>query len=312
MKKTILMVFAATGLLLGSCAGTPESKQLGEIQDADVNDSVAHYWGQMLAARYWDSSKQDTTLSTPAGKEAYMKGFQAAMDMVKVDDEAYNMGLYSGLEAALGIVATNENFLIDVDKATLLSALAWGMESDTTVNIAEVQEAMQKLTMRLQMEKEARDRALSDSLIAEKMKAEGFKKNAKGYVCKAVTEGKGNNVEPLDRLLVELSFSKANGMPLIPSAGPSPFVVDQNPYGQYINDAVKDMTIGSTYQFLSVAADVFGRNVPRQYGIGSSDLIVWTAKVVGYCDEKGEPSETPVKAEPLTKPNQPQSAPVRK
>lgn len=299
MKKSFLIACAAVGLLLGSCAGTPQPKELSEIQNADINDSVAYYWGQMLATRYWQQSKRDSTLSTPEGKEAYIKGFQAAFDMAKADNEAFNIGLYSGIEVFLGITSNNEYFSIDIDKETLLSGLAMGMKSDTAVNAIDVDAKMKELTSQLQLQKEARDRVVADSLITAKMKTDGFKKNEKGYIYKITSEGKGNKLEPMDQVLLEISFSKIDGTPLIPTMGAEKFVVDQNRYGHYINTAIKDMPVGSSYQYLSMAADVFGSNMPRQLNVGSADVILWTVKIAGYCDNEGKPSETVVKATPI-------------
>ena len=314
MKKQLIILFAGISVLMASCISKPEPRTLDDIPSADINDSIAHYWGQMLSNRYWQMAKQDSAMKTADGKESFLEGFQAIMSMVKNDDNAFNMGMYSAIDAMLGMVQANKDFMIDVDRTTMLSAIAWGMQSDTIVDIAKADAMMRTITMRLQREKEARERVVADSIIAEKIKADGYERDLKSNVYKEITKGNGSKVESNDQILADISFSKIDGTPLFPSTGASKFVVDQNQFPSIVNEMIKEMNIGSTRQFLAVAADVFGGNIPRHLGIKSSDVVVFMVKVVGYCDDNGNPSDVAIKAKPLDDKKQipMQPKPVRK
>lgn len=299
MKKQIIMMFAAVGLLMSSCVGKPEPKTLEEIPNADLNDSIGHYWGQLLSSRYWQMTKQDSELATEASKDAYLEGFQTVINLAKNDNNAFNMGMYSAIEAMLGMVQANADFNIDIDREAMLLALAYGMQSDTIVDYATVDAKMRDITMRLQKEKEARERVEADSIIASKMKTDGYDKDLKGNAYKNLQVGEGAKIESNDQILAEISFGKIDGTPLFPSMGASKLVVDQNQYPLIINEILKDMNIGTTRVYLLVATDVFGANVPRQLGVKSSDVVILTIKVVGYCDEEGKPTEKATKAMPV-------------
>ena len=299
MKKQFILAATAVGLMLSSCVNTPKPKTLEELASADLNDTIGYYWGQQLSNRYWHMAKQDSLLKNESGKKSYLEGFQAVMELVKSDDNAYNMGMYSAIEAMLGMMQANKDYLMNIDKDNMLSGLAYGMQTDSIVDYVVVQNEMEKIFMRLQKEKTLRDKEKADSLISKKMKSEGYDRDLKGNVYKETTKGDGAKIESNDQLLVEISFSTLDGVPLFPSTGATKFIVDQNQFPPIVNESIKEMNVGSTRQFMVAATDLFGGNIPRHLNINSTDAVLYVVKVVGYCDDKGEPSDVAIKATPV-------------
>ena len=100
MKVKYLGALALGATMLVGCGTVPQSKELSEISNATMADSLAYYLGEQGAMAYWQAAAQDTTLKTEAARAAYLKGFQKGMESISEED-AYNRGVSQGMNLAM-------------------------------------------------------------------------------------------------------------------------------------------------------------------------------------------------------------------
>ena len=110
-----------------------------------------------------------------------------------------------------------------------------------------------------------------------------------------MAEGNGDKLENDQMVLVELRMTDVAGKPLVPAdVKPQKVVVGQHSYISKLNQVLPMMKVGSAYKVLGSAIDLFGPQ-SRQFRLKGSDIACLEVKVVGYCDENGEMSDTPIK-----------------
>lgn len=294
MKMKYMGVLAISAIALTACNSTPQPKELSEFSNATMQDSLAYYMGEQGAMNFWRSAMQDTTLKTDAAKASYLKGFQKGMDMV-MEDEAYNQGLIQGVNLANYLRSLNKDFELDLQNDRAVAGLAYGMQNDTIVNPNDLQQAIMPIGMRLEAEKAKKDKAIADQKIDEEIKKSGYKKDANGIVYKVVEEGKGKKLENDEYVLVQLTMTDLEGNSIVPTdSKPQKMTVGKYNYSPVVNRALPMMNIGSTYKVIGSSTDIFGPQA-RQFRLKDSDVVCVEIKVTGYCNEKGEPSDTPLK-----------------
>ena len=127
------------------------------------------------------------------------------------------------------------------------------------------------------------------------MQKSNYQKDVNGLVYKVMAEGKGDKLENDQMVLVEMIMTDVAGKPLVPGdVKPQKVVVGQHHYISILNQVLPMMQVGSAYKVLGSATELLGPQ-SRQFRLKGSDVACLDVKVVGYCDEKGELSETPIK-----------------
>ena len=294
MKVKYLGALALGATMLVGCGTVPQSKELCEISNATMADSLAYYLGEQGAMAYWQAAAQDTTLKTEAARAAYLKGFQKGMESISEED-AYNRGVSQGMNLAMYLKTLKAEYDVDLKNDPALAGLAFGMQNDTIVNPGMLQQAIQPIGMQLDAIKSKKDKEIADKKIAEEMQKSNYQKDVNGLVYKVMAEGKGDKLENDQMVLVELIMTDVAGKSLVPTdVKPQKVVVGQHHYISMLNQVLPMMKVGSAYKVLGSAIELFGPQ-SRQFRLKGSDIACLEVKVVGYCDEKGELSETPIK-----------------
>lgn len=294
MKVKYLGALALGAAILTGCGTAPQPKELKEISNATMADSLAYYLGEQGAMSFWQNAAQDTTLKTEAARLAYLKGFKKGME-VMTEDEAYNKGLSQGMNLAMYLGTLKKEYDVDLKKDPALAGLAYGMQNDTIVNPGMLQQAIMPIGMQLDAIKAKKDKEIADKKIAEEMQKSNYQKDVNGIVYKVMTEGQGDKLENDQMALVELVMTDVAGKPLMPTdVKAQKIVVGQYHYVPMLNKVLPMMKVGSTYKVLGSATELFGPQA-RQFRLKGSDVACMDVKVVGYCDENGELSETPIK-----------------
>ena len=294
MKAKYLGALVLGATMLVGCETVPQSKELSEINNASMADSLAYYLGQQGALAYWQATVQDTTLKTEAARAAYLKGFKKGMETI-TEDEAYNRGVNQGMNLAMYFKTLKAEYDVDLTDNPALAGLAFGMQNDTIVNPGMLQQAIMPIGMQLDAIKAKKDKEIADKKILEEMQKSNYQQDANGLVYKVVAEGNGDKLENDQMVLVELRMTDVAGKPLVPAdVKPQKVVVGQHSYISKLNQVLPMMKVGSAYKVLGSAIDLFGPQ-SRQFRLKGSDIACLEVKVVGYCDENGEMSDTPIK-----------------
>lgn len=297
MKVKYLGALAIGAMMLVGCNSTPQPKELSQINNATLEDSLAYYLGQQGAMSFWRGSLQDTTMKSESAKAAYLAGFKKGMEIVSAED-AYNNGLAQGLSLAMYYKTFEKEYGMKMANDPALAGLAYGMQSDTIVNPSKLQQGLMPLGMKVEAIKEAKDKEEADKKIAEEMQKSGYQRAENGVIYKVVAEGQANKLENAEMVLVELTMTDVAGKPLIPTeVKPQKMVVGEYEYAPIMNKVLPMMSVGSTYKILGSAKDLFGPQA-RQFRMKGSDIGCIEVKVVSYCNEEGEASATPVKQQP--------------
>lgn len=294
MKVKYLGALAIGALMLTGCNSTPQPKEISQLSNATLADSLAYYLGEQGAMSYWRATAQDSTMKSEASKAAYLAGFKKGMEMVS-EDEAFNTGLSQGMSLAMYYKTLEKEYDLDMNNNPALAGFAFGMQNDTIVNPSKLQQDIMPLGRKVEAIKEAKDKEEADKKIAEEMQKSGYERDENGVAYKVVDKGQDKKLEIDEMVLVELTMTDVAGKPIVPSEGkPRKMVVGQESYVPIVNKVLPKMSVGATYKVLGSATEIFGPQA-RQFRMKGSDIGCIEIKVVSYCDDKGEVSASPIK-----------------
>lgn len=279
MKFIKIMAPVFAGLLMLSSCGPEKGKNISEMGNISQTDSLMYYFGQMRAGEYWREAMQDTTLKSQEARDAYLRGVQAGLDMIKaakegdVKADAYNQGIFMGVQLAMNLGEFEKEYSTKTDKKVLLQSFAYGLTSDTTVNVQDSQRSFYDLMNTFnakkdeQMKKEAAE-TLSGAAVDLKMAK--ISDTLYGRVITGNPEGAA--IKSGDKVKVKMTATKANGEELgIPM--PEELEVGTE-YGLPIfTEALESMKVGETKEFATTAASIFG-NRASQFNLKGNDIVI--------------------------------------
>ena len=124
MKIKSYLSIAGAALMLAACQGASEKggKSLADIPNATAADSLIYYFGQMRGAEYQREAERDTTLDTDQAKKAYVQGVQAGLNAAKANDEAYNRGLFLGMQMAMNMQQFKDEYDVQLNKKVFVES----------------------------------------------------------------------------------------------------------------------------------------------------------------------------------------------
>lgn len=283
MKKGILSVVALAALVLTSCNGD-KTRSVSEIKDATPGDSLMFYWGQSLASDYWENTNSDTAMISEKAREEYLRGIKAGMDAAR-EDEAYNQGVYVGVQIAMNIKDFKDNYPdLKISDKVLLASLKGGLESKEGLDASQVKADFFKLLNRLATEKREADKVSAYKLLKTKAKELGMTEIAQNLYGKEIAPGSGSTLQDGDLVGVDISVTTLGGE-MIGMQMPSEMVVGRNYSSPIVSEALRTMKPGETKQFLTSPIDL----APRRYSQGefkADTLMKFTIKVMNATPEK--------------------------
>lgn len=295
MKFNRLFLAAATGMLLMTSCGPEKGKSIGEMSGIDRTDSLMYYFGQNEAARYWRMSVNDTTMKDRAARDAYLKGVQAGLELVKssgarsdAEIDLYNQGVFMGVQLAMNLNEFEKQYDLKPDKKILVQSLAYGLTNDTTVSETESQASFYNIMSRINGEKEESDKKNAAEALSAEVKKLGMKQLADGLYGKVLTHGNGGALEEGSRVKVNIDVRKADGEKLeIPM--PEEVEIGNKYMSEPLKVALESMKRGGTSEFATTAYNIFGAQA-QQMGLKANDVLILTIAVPSDPDNVVKPA----------------------
>ena len=273
--KSLIFAGMAAAVAMTSCNGGGNGKPIEEMQNMTVLDSLSYYYGMLNGTTFWQQTKMDTTLATPAAKEAYKKGLQAAFGN---NDDAYNAGLAAGLQIVRSLGQFKQIYGEELNPKVMLTGMQYAMRSDTTVNAQATQATFQQLNMRY--DAELRKKEAEEGKKALEAYAKKNDMTAADSVCyvKIVKPGEGEVIPEGTKVEGNLEVSTESGA----SAGSparSSFVIGRT-YDSTspVTAFMKNLKVGEQATLALTAADMYGQSV-RRMGLKGSDIVIVKIKV---------------------------------
>lgn len=275
----ILGLCAAPLLLLAACGNSSDSSKvrtLEEYKDATAADSLIYYYGQLQADSYWQYAKRDTILNTRESRDEFIRGLKAGLDAAKEND-AYNQGLYTGIQLAMEMKEMHDEFDIDFNNTILVNAIADGLINDSIIDAGEANARFREITASFQQKREETERAKATEALAEAAKKNGWTKiNDNLYAGKASAPGQGKTLTAGDEIALSMSMKKLNGEEIDRVTDRTVKVGEV--YAGAVAQALLTLKYGESRVFYSNAISVYG-NYARRYGLKPGDILVITLGV---------------------------------
>lgn len=277
-SKSLLAAGAAI-LLLASCSNEKKgenNRSLADYGEITTPDSLLYYFGQLRAADYWQFAKSDSVLSSRQSRDEYLKGLRAGLDAAK-DNDAYNQGLYVGIQLAMNMKEFSEEYGVDLNRKIVYSAIEDGLLNDSAVNTAEANRMFRQVLERLNMRKEENDRATAIATLSEAAKAGKWNKISDTlYGGLIKTPGEGPVVKEGDFVGVELEVNDTDGKE-IDRRSMERIKVGQSFPGP-VTEAISTMNIGEIRSFYTTGPAMFGR-LSSRYNVKPTQILTFTVKL---------------------------------
>lgn len=276
-KKSLKAIALPAALLLVgfvSCNRAPKS--LAEMPDPTAGDSLMYYLGQMQADEFWRQTETDSTLAEASARAEFLKGVRAGMKAADGND-AYNRGLFLGVQLAMNSKEYKEAYEITLDEKLLLAGLEGGLESDTAVNIADAHAGFYKVVDRLNAVKEERDTSKARAALASAASKKGMKKEQEDLYAVDVTPARGVKLKEGDRVTLNITAATLSGH-MAGGHFPNVTTLGEGRLPDVIRQAVYTMTPGQTRQFMTTPMAIFGRRYVRM-NLSPDEPVIFTVNV---------------------------------
>lgn len=277
MNFKSVITAAACGLVLASCQTSGNQQGAStSASDAAKADSLITYFAQLRAAEYDREAQRDTTLATEAAKKAYVMGVQAGLNAAKDNNEAYNTGLFLGMQMAMNFQQFTKDYGIRINRNVFVKSLSETLASDSMINGSEAQREFYRLMGEFNSQKEERDAAAAAENVqtaATQLKLNKISDQLWGTVTETTD---GEKIKDDDNLETAITLSYPDGKE-IESSFPTKVKVGMRGVPAPLNDAFKSLRNGETGKFVTSAKDLFGSRA-SQMNLDPSEAVVVTIK----------------------------------
>lgn len=275
---------AACGLMFAACQN-PEAKSLSEISNASKADSLIYYFAQMRGAEYDREAQRDTTMATSEAKKAYVLGVQAGLNAAKADNEAYNRGLFLGMQMAMNFQQFKKDYDIQLNKKVFIESLAEALSSDSVASPSDMQREFYRIMGEFNSQKEERDKEAATENLLKAASDMKMKKIADGLWGEVTEKTDGEQIKDGDNVEVKITLAHADGK-TIEAPLPSKVKIGARNLSTPIGDAIKSLKSGETGKFATTAQALFGQRA-SQMGAEPAEVIIMTVKAtVAPADEE--------------------------
>lgn len=267
-----------------ACDSTPQGKSLESISNATKADSLIYYFGEMRGAEYVSQSASDSSMNTPASKQAFLKGVKAGLDAVKAEQDAYNRGLFLGMQMAMNIDQFKKDYGVDLSKAVFMDGIAESLSTDSVGDTSEMQREFYRIMSEFQQDKEKKDNEASTKALSEAATKQGFSKINDNLYSKISGEA-GEKLKDGDKVKVDISIKTLAGKE-INAPLPTELTIGQRLQGP-LNEALLSLSSGQKGEFLTSAQALFG---PRasQLDLEPADVLVISIAPTLQAEQKAE------------------------
>lgn len=263
-------------------------RTLADYDNVTTADSLLYYFGQLRAADFWQYAYNDTVLKTRESRDQYLKGLRAGMDAAR-DDEAYNQGLYVGIQLAMNMKDFAKEYDVKLNRQIVYNAIEDGLKNDSVVNTGEANSMFRKVLEQLNIKKEESDRAVAEATLAEAAKAGKWQKLGDTlYGGLVKTPGSGLQVKEGDEVAVDVEINDLDGKEIDRRKQESAKVGQSFPGP--ITEALLTMKVGETRSFYTTGPALFGRYAGR-YNIKPTQVISFTVTVAPAASQQAPDAE---------------------
>ena len=292
--RNLFFAAGASLLMLSACSGNDKDnggmRTLAIYDNVTTADSLLYYFGQLRAADYWQITYNDSTKASRESRNEFLKGIRAGMDAAR-DNEAYNQGLYIGVQIALNLSDFAEDYNVDFNRQILLNTLEDGLKNDSVVNTGEANQAFRQILQKLTIQKEETDRHITLETLAEAAKAGKWQKISESLyaVAPATGTGEGDILKDGDVAGVKVSIRNTDGKE-IDHRDTDRMNIGQGFPGP-VTEALHTMKIGQTRKFYTTGPEMFGRFAER-YNVKPTQIIEFTVAVTAPAPEKADTKDS--------------------
>lgn len=275
-----LKLIAAVGIaaLLASCSGN-NGKSIAEANPGSQSDSISYYYGQMIAVAMNNAAASDSLLATPEGREAFFKGYQAALEMYLNADPAYA----KGMEMAMSSGTQLSGFIKDVpefkfNNSLLKDGFWYAFAGDTIRQEATMAQSVMSPMVNAMVERQNKKNEQElQATMSEYAKKNGMTKVESNMYRRVLKAGNGQNFVKGDSVKMVITVKDAKGKTLdqfdkMENTG----VIGQNiPETTAFARQLLTMKPGETVEVIQPAISVLNQYASA-LGYKSSDYLIYT------------------------------------
>lgn len=269
MKIKSFLTMAAAALMLASCHNSADNATATPDQSAKA-DSLMYYFGQLRGAEFKKAALNDTTLDDAAAKQEFIRGVQAGLNAVKADKEAYNQGLFLGMQMAMNMAQFKETYDVSLDSKSFMKGLREVVTSDSTVDEGKMQQEFYRIMGEFNTAKETRDKESASKALSEAASKQGMSKIADNLYGKASQGGEGR-IKEGDKVKLDMKLATVAGRD-INAPLPSQITVGERMQDSPLTAAILSLKSGETGKFLTSANALFGQRA-QQLELKPDDVI---------------------------------------
>lgn len=270
MKIKSIIAVAAGSLMLAACQGNNGNADI--LKDATPGDSLVYYFGQLRGTEYVREAQSDSTLATKQAKEAYIRGVQAGLDVAKNDDEAFNRGLFLGIQMATNIKQFKTDYDVQLSKKMFVESLREVLSSDSVKNTADMQREFYRLMNDFSVKKENRDKEEAQATLAKEAAKLKMAKITDEIYGGPTDKKEGQLLKKGDAVILKVKLSDLKGnsfdVPL-----PTSVKIGGRNIPQPLSDALTSLRNGESGKYLTSAFALFGSRV-SQLGLQPDEILV--------------------------------------
>lgn len=267
MKKLQISLLAAGALLsvtalFTSCGGNGTSGN--DLSSATRADSISNLLGQLYADDYWKMAQTDS--ATFAGKDAleqYRRGIEKGLS-AENESDAYIAGLLTGLDIVrYSRDRLEPDYNVKVSSSELMKGLKYGLQTDSTVNLEEVQTMMNDIQQQLTVEKAKRERTDAEAALTAYVKGKDLGDQTGAYWLKIIEPGEGDLLASGQTVNAEFQVRYAETNELVGAPLPREFKVGSSYQGLMTGQVLVGMKPGEKAIMTTSALDFFGNRCAR-------------------------------------------------
>lgn len=271
MKFKLLVSAALLAIMAGACHKTENSLPL-TIDDKAKADSLTYYFGQIRVLEYLHEAESDTTLLEKQTKEEYLRGLRAGLQSIKNDKNAYNQGLFLGMQLAMNMNQFKEEYEVALSPKILMESISKTLFSDSVPDGSEIQREFYRLMNEFNAAKDVKERELSNKAMKEKAEELKMVQLTENLYSKNPKVVKENAFKDGDNVIMNLKVTGPDGSP-ITSPFPQEVSMGSRLRGNPLFDALESLAPGETGQFITTAGALFGQR-SAQLNLKKTDVIV--------------------------------------
>lgn len=276
MKKLHISLLAAAALLsvsslFTSCGGNGQSAN--DLSSANRADSLSNLLGQLYADDYWKMTKSDSaTFAGSDAMEQYRRGIEKGLS-VENESDAYIAGLLTGVDIVrYSKDRLQKDYDLNINARQLMAGLKYGLQSDSTVNLEEVQTMLNDIQQQLSVEKAKRERTNAEAALAAYAKGKDLGQQMGTYWLKVLQPGEGEPLVVDQSVNAEFIVHYAETGDLVGSPLPREFKVGSSFQGLVTGQVLIGMKPGEKAVVTTTALDFFGNRCAR-YNLDPATIL---------------------------------------